>query len=152
MSMESAEQDRPVAAVAGGYRVDQQVGFLLRQANQRHVAIFSARMGDKLTTMQWSALVKLREIQPSSQNQLGREIAMDAATTKGVIDRLVARGYVSTSPDPEDGRRLILSLTEAGDEAVERNLAAAQTVTEETLAPLSPEERSALLSLIRKLC
>lgn len=150
MSRESTEQVSP--AKAGDYRVDQQIGFLLRQANQRHVAIFSARMGDKLTTMQWSALIKLREIQPSSQNQLGREIAMDAATTKGVIDRLVARGYVSTSPDPEDGRRLILSLTEAGNEAVERNLASAQTVTEETLAPLSVEERSTLLSLIRKLC
>lgn len=150
MSRESTEQVSP--AKAGDYRVDQQIGFLLRQANQRHVAIFSARMGDKLTTMQWSALIKLREIQPSSQNQLGREIAMDAATTKGVIDRLVARGYVSTSPDPEDGRRLILFLTEAGDEAVERNLASAQTVTEETLAPLSVEERSTLLNLIRKLC
>jgi DNA-binding MarR family transcriptional regulator len=150
MSRESVEQDRPAAA--GDYRVDQQIGFLLRQANQRHVAIFAARMGDKLTTMQWSALVKLQEIQPSSQNQLGREIAMDAATTKGVIDRLVARGYVSTSPDPEDGRRLILSLTGAGDEAVERNLACAQTVTEETLAPLSLEERATLLDLIRKLC
>jgi MarR family transcriptional regulator, lower aerobic nicotinate degradation pathway regulator len=150
MSRESAEPD--TVAAAGGYRVDEQIGFLLRQANQRHVAIFAARMGDKLTTMQWSALIKLREIQPSSQNQLGREIAMDAATTKGVIDRLVARGYVSTSPDPEDGRRVILSLTEAGDEAVERNLASAQTVTEETLAPLSVEERSTLLDLIRKLC
>jgi DNA-binding MarR family transcriptional regulator len=139
-------------SVAEAYRVDEQIGFLLRQANQRHVAIFAARMGDKLTTMQWSALIKLREIQPSSQNQLGREIAMDAATTKGVIDRLVARGYVSTSPDPEDGRRVILSLTEAGDEAVTRNLASAQTVTEETLAPLSAKERSTLLDLIRKLC
>ncbi|MDH6266230.1 DNA-binding MarR family transcriptional regulator [Rhizobium sp. SG_E_25_P2] len=148
----STKPDISAAPLAVDYRVDQQIGFMLRQANQRHVAIFAARMGDKLTTMQWSALIKLREIQPSSQNQLGREIAMDAATTKGVIDRLVARGYVSTSPDPEDGRRVILSLTEAGDEAVERNLASAQTVTEETLAPLSVEERSTLLSLIRKLC
>ncbi|MCV3767712.1 MarR family winged helix-turn-helix transcriptional regulator [Rhizobium sp. TRM95796] len=149
MSRESAE---PIMSVAEAYRVDEQIGFLLRQANQRHVAIFAARMGDKLTTMQWSALIKLREIQPSSQNQLGREIAMDAATTKGVIDRLVARGYVSTSPDPEDGRRVILSLTDAGDEAVTRNLASARTVTEETLAPLTADERSILLDLIRKLC
>ncbi|MBB1251082.1 MarR family winged helix-turn-helix transcriptional regulator [Rhizobium sp. G21] len=149
MSRQIAE---PEMSVAEAYRVDEQIGFLLRQANQRHVAIFAARMGDKLTTMQWSALIKLREIQPSSQNQLGREIAMDAATTKGVIDRLVARGYVSTSPDPEDGRRVILSLTDAGDEAVRRNIASARTVTEETLAPLNADERSILLDLIRKLC
>ena len=119
------------------YRVERQVGFQLRQANQRHVAIFAAMMGDKLTTTQWSALVKLKDIQPTSQNQLGRDTAMDAATIKGVVDRLAARGYIQTSPDPEDGRRLILSVTEAGDEAIERNRQAAISVTAETLQPLT---------------
>lgn len=137
---------------ADAYRVDQQIGFLLRQANQRHVALFAGLMGDKLTTTQWSALTKLQEIQPTSQNFLGRETAMDAATIKGVVDRLVARGYVATAPDPEDGRRLILSLTADGDAAIERNLDAARTVTDETLAPLTPEEREQLALLIRKIC
>ena len=134
------------------YSVDQQIGFLLRQANQRHVAIFAAMMGDKLTTTQWSALVKLKDIQPTSQNQLGRDTAMDAATIKGVVDRLAARGYIQTSPDPEDGRRLILSVTEAGDEAIERNRQAAISVTAETLQPLTQRERRTLLNLIRKIC
>ena len=39
---------------------------------------------------------------------------MDVATIKGVIDRLTARGLTETSPDPEDGRRLLVSLTRAG--------------------------------------
>ncbi len=134
------------------YRVDQQIGFLLRQANQRHVALFASLMGDKLTTTQWSALTKLKEIQPTSQNLLGRETAMDAATIKGVVDRLVARGYVATAPDPDDGRRLILSLTADGEAAIERNLDAARTVTDETLAPLTGEEREQLAALIRKIC
>ena len=38
---------------------------------------------------------------------------MDVATIKGVIDRLTARGLTETSPDPEDGRRLLVSLTRA---------------------------------------
>lgn len=137
---------------ADAYRVDQQIGFLLRQANQRHVALFASLIGDKLTTTQWSALTKLQEIQPTSQNLLGRETAMDAATIKGVIDRLVARGYVATAPDPEDGRRLILSLTTDGEAAIERNLDAARTVTDETMAPLTAEEREQLAHLIRKIC
>jgi DNA-binding MarR family transcriptional regulator len=141
---------RPKQAKA--YRVDQQIGFLLRQANQRHVALFASLMGDRLTTTQWSALTKLQEIQPTSQNLLGRETAMDAATIKGVVDRLVARGYVATAPDPEDGRRLILSLTADGEAAIARNLAAARTVTDETMAPLTPEEREQLALLIRKIC
>src|SRR6218665_3467837 len=84
------------------YRVDRQIGFFLRQATQRHVSIFSGRMADRLTTTQWAALSKLREIQPSSQNQLGRETAMDVATIKGVIDRLAERGLLTPLPDETD--------------------------------------------------
>ena len=134
------------------YRVDQQIGFFLRQANQRHVAIFAGRMGDRLTTTQWAAMSKLREIQPSSQNQLGRETAMDVATIKGVIDRLVARGFVETAPDPNDGRRLILSLTPEGQSVIDRNIETARAVTDETLAPLTSGERMMLIELLRKIC
>ena len=134
------------------YRVDQQIGFFLRQANQRHVALFTARMGDRLTTTQWAALSKLREIQPTSQNQLGRETAMDVATITGVVERLVARDLVQTAPDPNDGRRLILSLTGEGESLIERNVGAALTVTEETLAPLTSGERMMLIELLRKIC
>lgn len=135
-----------------GYRVDQQIGFFLRQANQRHVAIFAGRMGDRLTTTQWAALSKLNEIQPSSQNKLGRETAMDVATIKGVVDRLVARDLVRTAPDPKDGRRLILSLTPEGQAVIERNVGIAAAVTDETLAPLTSGERMMLIELLRKIC
>lgn len=134
------------------YRVDQQIGFFLRQANQRHVSIFAGRMGDRLTTTQWAALSKLKEIQPTSQNQLGRETAMDVATIKGVVDRLVARNLVTTSPDPNDGRRLILALTPEGKAIIAHNLAAAAAVTEETLSPLTSGERMMLIELLRKIC
>lgn len=135
-----------------GYKVDQQIGFFLRQANQRHVAIFAGRMGDRLTTTQWAALSKLNEIQPSSQNKLGRETAMDVATIKGVVDRLVARDLVRTAPDPKDGRRLILSLTPEGQAVIERNVGIAAAVTDETLAPLTSGERMMLIELLRKIC
>jgi DNA-binding MarR family transcriptional regulator len=144
------EDDNPESQ--GEYRVDQQIGFLLRQANQRHVAIFSSRMGDRLTTTQWAALTKLKEIQPSSQNQLGRETGMEVATIKGVIDRLVARDLVQTAPDPNDGRRLILSVTAQGEATIARHVTTALTVSEETLAPLSSAERMMLVELLRKIC
>ncbi len=136
---------------ADDYRVDQQVGFFLRQANQRHVAIFAGRMGDRLTTTQWAALTKLKEIQPTSQNQLGRETAMDVATIKGVIDRLAKRGFVLTAADPNDGRRLVLSLTDEGVAVIDRNLDTAIAVTEETLSPLTSGERMILVELLRRM-
>jgi len=77
---------------------------------------------------------------------------MDAATIKGVVDRLTKRGFVVSRLDRRDTRRLVLRLTRAGLAAVEVAIPAAVRITEETLEPLSAAERSALLKLIRKIC
>jgi DNA-binding MarR family transcriptional regulator len=133
------------------YRLDDQVGFLLRRATQRHVAIFTERLGVGLTPTQWAALAKLYEEGPSSQNLLGRNTAMDAATIKGVVDRLTSRHLIETSGDPADGRRRVVALTGEGRRLVEAALAAAVAISEETLAPLAPAERVELLRLLRRL-
>jgi DNA-binding MarR family transcriptional regulator len=133
------------------YRLDAQVGFLLRRASQRHVAIFASRMGKAITTTRWAALAKLYEEGPTSQNLLGRNTAMDAATIKGVVDRLTRLQLIETRADPDDARRRVVALTEAGHRLVERSMAQALAISEETLAPLAPAERVQLLGLLRKL-
>ncbi len=138
-------------AAGPAYRLDDQVGFLLRRATQRHVVIFAARLGEDLTPMQWAALAKLHELGPTSQNLLGRKTAMDGATIKGVVDRLTARGLIETRADPEDGRRRVVRLTETGRRLVARCLPGAAAATDETLAPLAPAERAQLLGLLRKM-
>lgn len=147
--MADGAADHP--SVPGGYRLEEQVGFYLRRASQRHAAIFAAQMTDELTPTQWAALVKLAEHQSVTQNLLGRETAMDAATIKGVVDRLMKRGFVATSPDPDDGRRMRVAITPVGLAAVQRGLDAAAAITAETLKPLDRAERRALLDLLRKL-
>jgi DNA-binding MarR family transcriptional regulator len=131
--------------------LDEQVGFLLRQASQRHTAIFAARMVEDITPTQWAALARLNERGPCSQNLLGRLTAMDAATIKGVVDRLVSRGLAETRPDQEDSRRLTIALTEAGRDLVARTRSAAQRITKETLAPLRAAERRTIVKLLGKL-
>ena len=138
-------------AEEGEYRLDAQVGFLLRRANQRHVAIFAAHLGKGITTTRWAALAKLYEEGPTSQNLLGRNTAMDAATIKGVVDRLTKLHLIETRADPGDGRRRMVALTEAGRRLVEQSLARAAAITDETLAPLTPAERTQFLGLLRKL-
>lgn len=133
------------------YVLEDQVGFVLRQVNQRHTVIFMERIGDELTPTQWAALVKLLQQGPCTQNLLGRLTAMDAATIKGVIDRLTKRGLTETGFDPDDARRLVVTLTEAGREVATRALTNAQAITEETLAPLTQGERQILLELLKKL-
>ena len=133
------------------YILEEQIGFILRQVWQRHATIFAREMGINLTPTQWAAVSKLTETGPCSQNQLGRLTAMDVATIKGVIDRLTARGLTETSPDPEDGRRLLVSLTRAGQQLVEKAMPNALAITKETLAPLDAKERETLITLLSKL-
>lgn len=133
------------------YVLEEQIGFILRQVWQRHATIFAREMGTNLTPTQWAAVSKLTEIGPCSQNQLGRLTAMDVATIKGVIDRLTARGLTETSPDPEDGRRLLVSLTRAGQQLVDKAVPNALAITKETLAPLDAKEREMLIALLSKL-
>ena len=142
---------RSVKPAKPAYVLDEQIGFILRQVWQRHAMIFARDIGINLTPTQWAALAKLQETGPCSQNLLGRLTAMDVATIKGVIDRLTARGLTETSPDPEDGRRLLVSLTRAGQQLAEKAATNALAISRETLAPLDAREREALMELLSKL-
>ena len=132
------------------YRLQDQIGFVLRKAHQRHLAIFALRIAD-LTPPQFAALAKLADVGETSQNQLGSLIAMDAATVKGVIDRLKARGLVELTKHDADKRRLMVSLTTEGRETVERLIPLAEAITAETLAPLSRKEATTLLKLLSRI-
>jgi DNA-binding MarR family transcriptional regulator len=135
----------------GGYRLDGQVGFLLRKAQQRHTAIFADEMPLGLTPTQFAALSKLKEVGPCSQNRLGRLTAMDVATIKGVVDRLRARDLVDTTPDMTDRRRTLVALTRDGRRVVGEAERAGQAITERTLKALSARERTSLLRLLAKI-
>ena len=148
--MSILRKDREAAPADEGYRLDGQVGFILRQASQRHAALFAARMGD-ITPTQWAALSKLYEVGPTSQNLLGRMTAMDVATIKGVVDRLMKRGLVRSMADEADARRRLLALSGEGRGFVEANFAAAHAITRETLAPLTEREQTIFVGLLTKL-
>lgn len=140
-----------MSLIEDSYRLDEQAGFLLRQAQQRHTAIFAERMVEGLTPTQFAALAKLQELGAVTQNRLGRLTAMDAATIKGVIDRLRERGFAETRRDPSDGRRLLVDLTPKGRDAAADAIAAGHRITDETLEPLTPTERKRFLELLEKL-
>jgi DNA-binding MarR family transcriptional regulator len=140
---------RPKNSVA--YQLDEQVGFLLRVAMQRHSTIFTSEITGSLTAPQFSALVKLLQEGPLSQNHLGRLIYLDVATIKGVVERLRARGLVTSKNDPRDARRHVITLTPTGRRLVEAAIPQAVKITEKTLEPLSEKERAILLQLLKKI-
>src|SRR5690348_17905502 len=117
---------------AAGYLLDEQVGFLMRVTMQRHTSIFTARMIEGLTQTQFAALAKLYEVGPCSQNHLGRLIYLDAATIKGVVDRLAARRLLTVMNDANDRRRRAVALTERGRQLIVAAMAVAAQITAET--------------------
>ncbi|MFZ5751085.1 MAG: MarR family winged helix-turn-helix transcriptional regulator [Pseudomonadota bacterium] len=134
----------------GEYVLDDQVGYVLRRATQRHLAIFAAAIAE-VTTTQFAVLARLAERGPMSQNHLGRSTAMDAATIKGVVGRLARQGLVVTEPDTGDRRRLTVALTAEGRRLFERTRDAALEVSRATLAPLSTAERRQFMDLLSRL-
>jgi len=148
MSRVTPDQRQKNSAV---YLLEEQVGFLLRVAMQRHSTIFTSEIMSNLTAPQFSALVKLQQEGPLSQNHLGRLIYLDVATIKGVVERLRTRGLVTSKDDPRDARRHMIALTPAGRRLVEAAIPIAGQITEKTLAPLSDKEQATLLHLLKKL-
>jgi DNA-binding MarR family transcriptional regulator len=135
----------------GRYVLDEQGGFLMRVAMQRHTSIFTSRMIEGLTQTQFAALAKLYEVGPCSQNHLGRLIYLDAATIKGVVDRLHLRGLVTALNDPKDRRRRAVALTDWGRQVTEAAMRVAAEITAATLAPLTADEQRQISKLLRKL-
>ena len=134
------------------YRIEDQIGYLLRRAHQRASAIFQTTIGDpNITPTQYSSMVKLNEYNELSQNLLGRLVGMDKATMQGVVRRLKDRGLVDSRPDPGDARRTLLSLTTEGQRLVNKLLINGPAVSRETLKPLNVQEQRQLLELLSKI-
>lgn len=132
------------------YHLEDQIGYKLRLAHQRHVELFSRMMPDATPT-QFAVLARLREIGPISQNHLGRLVGLDAATTKGVVDRLRAKGLIRTDKSATDMRRLEISLTEKGRDFADHAVETAQEISRATAANLTKRELERLLTLLDKL-
>jgi DNA-binding MarR family transcriptional regulator len=139
---------------AGGlppYVMGDQVGFLMRVAMQRHTAIFMSMMVHDLTQTQFAALAKLVEVGTCSQNHLGRLIYLDAATIKGVIDRLRIRRLVTIQLNPKDRRRSMVAVTKHGYRVASEAMTVAHRITSKTLVPLKPQEQRQIVRLLRKM-
>jgi DNA-binding MarR family transcriptional regulator len=151
LAISEGSTDTVIGALAG-FTVEDHVGFLLRRAHQRHVALFTAGMAHvELTPTQFTALLKAVEVGRTTQNHLGRLAAMDPATIQGVVRRLTARGLMRRGRDQMDRRTAVLEATEAGVALIARVVACARRSHEAALAPLAPDEQVQVLALLRKM-
>nr|WP_152737233.1 MULTISPECIES: MarR family winged helix-turn-helix transcriptional regulator [Pseudomonas] len=125
---------------------------MLRKAYQRHMAIFQQNVGDsQLTAVQFVTLCAVRDHGPSSLTELVKATAVDQATIRGIVERLRARELITLEPDPEDRRKVIVGLSEAGSRLVQQTVPCAAKISELTMSNLNPAEQVAVLFLLRKM-
>ncbi|MFC4333728.1 MarR family winged helix-turn-helix transcriptional regulator [Salininema proteolyticum] len=99
----------------------------------------------------YSLLASLEEFGPHSQSLLSDRTKIYRSDLVATLNELAEKRLVDRTPDPEDKRKNIVSITAAGRRHLERmdgRIAAAQ---EEILAPLDEAERAELVRLLSKL-
>ncbi|ODU04767.1 MAG: hypothetical protein ABS81_09150 [Pseudonocardia sp. SCN 72-86] len=89
-----------------------------------HAALSDVAATHGLTIVQLRLLGVLRDRTPGMQ-ELGRHLGLDKSSTSGLVDRAERRGLVARTPSPDDGRSVLVSLTDAGREAAHALEAAA---------------------------
>jgi DNA-binding MarR family transcriptional regulator len=103
-----------------------------------------------LTLKELAALSFLRDFDETTQQTLTDGLCIDTNYTVLLLNDLEAADYVERRRDPTDRRRHIVTMTEEGRRALHRAEAAQQTLEDEILVSLNPEERAKLAHLLRK--
>ena len=137
---------------AAKYDFTQQIGYLLRRAYQRHTAIFQQTVpASQLTAAQFVVMLTVRDRGPCEIAPIAQHTAIDEPSLRGIVERLKWRQLLNADHEPGDARRMVVSLTPAGQELLEQTVPFAQEITELTYGDLNAQERATLVALLHKM-
>lgn len=135
-----------------GFDLDLHPATIIRRVHQRATACFQQIMADdNLSPTQFAALATILKHGAVSQNHLGRLTSMDPSTISIVVRKLLKERLIERSASQSDLRLSIIVLTETGTRYTLERLKRSKEVGDILLAALTPQERTALLSLLKKL-
>ncbi|MEU6105729.1 MarR family winged helix-turn-helix transcriptional regulator [Streptomyces flaveolus] len=121
-----------------------------RAAARGRALVAEALAAEGLKMWHHVVLSAVRDLAPVAQADLGRGIGLDPKDLVGVLNDLQAAELVVRAPDPDDRRKNAVSLTEEGGRVLARCEKAARAANDELLAPLTEQERTRLLDMVRR--
>lgn len=128
-------------------------GHLIRRLHQISTSVFAERMareGYDLTSVQYAALSAIEAEPGVDQATLAGLIAIDRVTIGGVIERLEQKGLVRRAVSELDRRARVLRLTPSGVATMRKLHKVVQSLQDDILLGLEPEEKAELLRLMAK--
>jgi len=133
-----------VAGDSVGYLLNQVMTSMRRQVEQ-------AMTAHDLTAAQWYPLWKLKRDGPCTAQELARDMDIDAGAMTRLIDRLAAKGLVQRLRCDTDRRRVMLTLTAAGEAVAGHVPQVLADVNNAYLRDFSRDEWQQLKDLLRRM-
>lgn len=127
------------------------LGYLIRRAQQRHIAAWARWASTETSSVQYSILAVLERRGEASQRELCDDVDLDRSTVADLVARMQRRGLVERRRSAEDARRNTVCLTERGHDELERLRPRVEAVQNELAAGLSAEEGARLRELLELL-
>jgi DNA-binding MarR family transcriptional regulator len=139
------------AAASADLEPQRHVGYLIRRAQQHHIAAWSRIVSTEISSVQYAILVVLDRMGSASQRELCDEVDLDRSTVADLISRMEKRGLVRRWRDPADARRNAVALTDVGRSERHRLTPLVHEVQDELTAPLGDADRRQLQELLRRI-
>jgi DNA-binding MarR family transcriptional regulator/catechol 2,3-dioxygenase-like lactoylglutathione lyase family enzyme len=87
----------------------------------------------------------------ADRQDMTAELGITKQAVSQLIDTLVSRGYVSRQPDPDDGRRIALTLTERGEQVLQTAAEGVEAVDAQLRDRVGAEQIESMRSALRAL-
>jgi DNA-binding MarR family transcriptional regulator len=129
--------------------VELQIALLLRlaESNRRR----TARLEGTLERSAYLALRQLAEHGPCGINEIADHLRLDASTVTRQVLAMEAAGYVTRQRDDRDGRRAVVTMTDAGAAALTSTRRARAEVYDDLLVDWSQDDRQLLADVLTRL-
>jgi DNA-binding MarR family transcriptional regulator len=128
------------------------LGFWLRLVSNHASQAFASKLaGRDVTVAEWVTLRTLYEKDPTPPSRLAEEMGMTRGAITRLADRLIAKGFIVRTADPDDGRAQTLALTPRGADLTPDLAVLADLNDAEFFHSLSGDERATLECLLRRL-
>ncbi|SNY90163.1 DNA-binding transcriptional regulator, MarR family [Cohaesibacter sp. ES.047] len=137
-----------------GEHEEKTIGFLLKQLNDGTKQMVDAKLqpfGLTMTQAQFLYFLRTRMGKTTTPKHFEEHFGIAHPTVVGVLKRLEQKELIAAMPDPEDGRRKIITLAPAEQQIHRQVQATRQTIEACLIDKMTPQEVADLKIMLERL-